>query len=137
VEGKKETIYFLARLSEISIRDTSASLTKGICVFLLCVSDYASKGRHTTKGRYALLLSVAYYASKGDACCQGRISFYHECGHISHSVYRETSVRMSRLHFVSPYKVHSQLGQNNGGVRSCPVFTISFPFWRRSLKILW
>jgi hypothetical protein len=36
-----------------------------------------------------------------------------------------------------PLKVRSQLGQNSDGARSCPVLTISFPFWMPSPKILW
>jgi hypothetical protein len=34
------------------------------------------------------------------------------------------------------YKARSQLGQNSGGVRSCPVLTIAFPFWTHPSKIL-
>jgi hypothetical protein len=61
----------------------------------------------------------------------GNVSFYYKSRYISHSVYRETSIRMAHLCFIPPYKAHSQLGQNNGGARSCPVLAISFPFWMK------
>jgi hypothetical protein len=34
----------------------------------------------------------------------GMSPFFYESRHVSHSVYRETSVRMAHLHFVSPLK---------------------------------
>jgi hypothetical protein len=39
--------------------------------------------------------------------------------------------------FVSypPYNVCSQLGQNSDGACSCPVLTISFPFWTRLVLV--
>jgi hypothetical protein len=104
----------------------------------------------------------SYYTSpitqvKGDAHCLGRVSYYHESRHISHSVTHHKSVCVSFYnesgrvsHSVyrgralewcisisyPPYKTHSQQGQNNGGTRSCPVLTISFPFWRCPSKNL-
>jgi hypothetical protein len=56
------------------------------------------------------------------------VSFYHKCGRFSHFIYIERSVRIVHLHFVSPYKSRSQLGQYSDGARSCHVPTISFPF---------
>jgi hypothetical protein len=44
VKDKKETICFSVRLGKVNIRDASDSLIKGRRVFLLPVSDYASKG---------------------------------------------------------------------------------------------
>jgi hypothetical protein len=44
VEGKKETIFFLTRLSYVYIRDMSTSVTKGRHAFPLHISDYSSKG---------------------------------------------------------------------------------------------
>jgi hypothetical protein len=77
VEGKKETIYFSACLSYVNIRDASTSLTKGRRVFMLLVSDYASKG---------------------DTCCSGHVSFYHESRRVLHSVSHHKSRCVSFYH---------------------------------------
>jgi hypothetical protein len=47
---------------------------------------------------------------------------------ISHSVYREISVRLTRLCFISPYNVPYQLGQNSDGTRSYPVLVLFLLF---------
>jgi hypothetical protein len=59
---------------------------------------------------------------------RGASPFITKAMRVSHSVYRETSVRLAHLCFISLYDVSSQLGQNSDGTRSYPVLVLFLPF---------
>jgi hypothetical protein len=114
-----------------------------------------------TKGRRAFPLCVSNYPCKGDARCLGHVSFCHECGHISHSVshhesarvsfyhesrcvshsgYRDTHIRIVHLRFISlvesTFQARAEQWRRPILPCSCPILTISFPFWRCRSKNL-
>jgi hypothetical protein len=107
---------FSTRLSLFNIRDASAFVIKGRHALVWPISDYASKGRRVLPGA-CLLLAMKVGASP-----------------ILYKVRRALEWRISFLY--PPYNTRSRLEQNSGGARSCPVLTISFPFWTHPSKIL-
>jgi hypothetical protein len=116
VEGKKEMLCFLVRLSIFNIRDAPAFMTKGRHMFVWHISDYARKGRHALLGAHLLLATKAGmspFPRKGRRALEWHISV-----------------------LFPPYNAWSHLGQNNGGARSCHILTISFHFWMHPSKNL-
>jgi hypothetical protein len=82
-----------------------------------------------------LVLLVSDYTSKGDARCSGHVSFYHESGRVSfynksgrvsYSVYREMSVRMVCLCFISPLKSTLSARAEQWW---CPILPYSYHFF--------
>jgi hypothetical protein len=138
VESKQEAIYFLVRLSSVNIWGVSASLTKGRRTFLLHVSDYVSQGDVHCSGRvsfYHESRRASHFVSHHES---GRASFYHKSVRVSYFIYREMSIRMAHLRFISPLKTRFQLGRTVATTDLALFFPCSyhfFPFfWRGSLK---